>query len=94
MEIHQHKVKIPKKKKKKKPKNRKRKTWERERVITFLCDKICLQWEREYQIYSKRIGIKIVKIKGRWRDKRRVILMLIVVERWKGKKEGEKLKKM
>ena len=37
MEIHQHKVKIPKKKK----------TWERERVITFLCDKICIEWERE-----------------------------------------------
>ena len=43
MEIHQHKVKIPKKKTKKK----KIKTWEREGVITFLCDKICIEWERE-----------------------------------------------
>ena len=77
MEIHQHKVKIPKKKK----------IWERERVITFLCDKICIEWERESQIYSKRVGIRIVKIKGRRRDKGRMILILIVVERWKGKKE-------
>ena len=45
MEIHQHKVKILKTKKTKKKK--KRKTWERERVITFLCDKICKEWERE-----------------------------------------------
>ena len=43
MEIHQHKVKILKTKKKKK----KIKTWERERVITFLCDKICIEWERK-----------------------------------------------
>ena len=40
------------------------------------------------------MGIRIIKIKGRWRDKGRVILMLIVVGRWKGKKEGEKLEKM
>ena len=46
MEIHQHKVKIPKKKKKK-TKKKKVKTWEREGVITFLCDKICIEWERE-----------------------------------------------
>ena len=31
--------------------------------------------------------IRIVKIKRIWRDKGRVILMLIVVGRWKGKKE-------
>ena len=41
MEIQQHKVKILKKKEKK------GKTWERERVITFLCDKIWIEWERE-----------------------------------------------
>ena len=40
------------------------------------------------------MGIRIVKIKGRWRDKGRAILMLIVVGRWKCKKEGEKLEKM
>ena len=38
--------------------------------------------------------IRLVKIKGRWTDKGRVILMLIVVERWKCKREGEKLEKM
>ena len=37
------------------------------------------------------MGIRIVKIKGRWRDKGKVILMLIVVEKWKGKKEWGKL---
>ena len=40
------------------------------------------------------MGIRIVKIKGRWRDKGRVILMLIVVGKWKGKTEEEKLEKM
>ena len=40
------------------------------------------------------MGRRVVKIKGRWRDKRKVILMLIVVERWKGKREDEKLEKM
>ena len=42
MEIHQQKVKIQKKKnqKKKKIKNM------RKRVITFLYDKICIEWER------------------------------------------------
>ena len=34
MEIHQHKLKIPKKKKHER---------ERDRVITFLCDKICIE---------------------------------------------------
>ena len=38
--------------------------------------------------------IRLVKIKGRWTDKGRVILMLIVVKRWKCKREGEKLEKM
>ena len=33
------------------------------------------------------MGIRIVKIKGRQRDKGRMILILIVVGRWKGKKE-------
>ena len=37
------------------------------------------------------MGIRIVKIKGRWRDKGIVILMLIVVGRWKGKKKGKKV---
>ena len=33
------------------------------------------------------MGIRMVKIKGRRRDKGRMILILIVVGRWKGKKE-------
>ena len=40
------------------------------------------------------MGIRIVKIKGRWRDKGKVILMLIVVGRWKCKMEEEMLEKM
>ena len=59
---------------------------ERERVITLFV------WEnmfrmRELEIYSKRIGIRKLKIKGRWMDKGRVILRLRVVEKWKGKRE-------
>ena len=33
------------------------------------------------------MGIKRVKIKGRGRDRWRIILRLSVVERWKGKRE-------
>ena len=43
IEIHQYKVKIQKIFKKKNY-QKKRKTWERERVITFWCDKICIEW--------------------------------------------------
>ena len=35
---------------------------ERERVITLLYGKICIKWEREYQIYSKRMKIRRTKI--------------------------------
>ena len=45
MEIHQYKVKIQKIIFKKSY-QKKRKTWEIERVITFLCDKICIEWKR------------------------------------------------
>ena len=63
----------PKKKKKKKipPKKGKR---ESERVITFLCGNICIELERKYQIYSKSMGIRRAKIKGRGRDKIDIIV--------------------
>ena len=35
--------------------------------------------------------IRIVKMKGRWRDKRK-ILMLIVVGKWKSEKEEKKVR--
>ena len=48
MKIHQYKVKIQKIfiKNQKKNYEKKRKTRERERVITFLCDKLCIKWKR------------------------------------------------
>ena len=53
----------------------------------FSCEKICIECERECHIYSNRKEIRIVKIKGRGRDKWRVTLRLRVVESWKGKRE-------
>ena len=48
---------------------------------------ICIEWERKCHIYSSKMGIKIVKIKWRGRDRWRVTLSLRVVERWKDKRE-------
>ena len=59
------------KKKKIPPKKGKR---ESERVITFLCGNICIELERKYQIYSKSMGIRRAKIKGRGRDKIDIIV--------------------
>ena len=38
---------------------------ERERVVTFFCMGKYIQNEREYEIYSKIMGIRRVKIKGK-----------------------------
>ena len=35
----------------------------------FSCEKICIECERECHIYSNRKEIRIVKIKGRGRDR-------------------------
>ena len=53
----------------------------------FSCGKICIKWGKESHIYSNRIGIKRVKIKGRERDRWRVTLRLRVVEKWKDKRD-------
>ena len=44
----------------------KKKNWEREREreVTFFCvRKLCIEWKRNCQIYSKMLRIRIVKIK-------------------------------
>ena len=52
-----------------------------------MCEKICIEYDRECHIYSNRKEIRRVKIKRRGRDRWRVTLRLRVVKRWKGKRE-------
>ena len=52
-----------------------------------MCEKICIEWEREWYTYSNRIGIRTTKIKERGRDRRKAKLSLRVVERWTSKRE-------
>ena len=50
---------------------------ERERERTFCVwknRKLCMEWEREWQIYSKRVWIRTEKNKERWRERERMIL--------------------
>ena len=42
---------------------------ERESNNFFLYEKICIEWNRECHIYSNRMRIRRVKIKGRGRDR-------------------------
>ena len=53
--------------KKKSTKKWKTKFWERERErYNLLCvERLCIKWEREVWIYSKRNGIRKTKTKGR-----------------------------
>ena len=84
--IYQPKVEIQKIKKFTQKKN-----WEREKV-NFFWGKIYVELESVYQIYSTMMGIGIVKIERRGRDRERVTLMLKVVKRWKGKERDKRWK--
>ena len=48
---------------------------EREREPFFCEGKLCIEWKRLWQIYSKRVWIRRDKNKGRWRERGRMILM-------------------
>ena len=60
---------------------------ERESNNLFSYEKIFIEWNGECHIYSNKMGIRRVKIKGRGRDRWRVTLRLRVMERWKGKRK-------
>ena len=51
-----------------------------------MCEKICIEWEREWYTYSNRIGIRRAKIKEEEGIEEET-LRLRVVERWKGKRK-------
>ena len=48
---------------------------ERERTFFFCEGKLCVEWKRLGQIYSKRVWIRRDKNKGIWRKKGRMILL-------------------
>ena len=78
---------MQKKGKKNPPKKREKKKKEKESNKLFCVGKICIECKWDYQIYSMRLEIKRVKIKGRGRDQGRMTLRLRVVEKWKGGKK-------
>ena len=54
--------------------------------------KLCIEWKRKCQIYSKMLRIRRVKIKENKKEDKKIERMILrqkVVERWRGKREGE-----
>ena len=53
------------------------KIWEREREREPFCceEKLCIEWKKQWQIYSKRMWIRKDKNKGRWRERGKMILI-------------------